>query len=347
MSIHLPSPQASTTISSNRSFRNSTPDLPKEIISHDVAPENQEARDSLEIQKQVKPKTNAFQRLLKSLCSCSKPQEPIEPMALKDPQELVLLIIKGKKRQAVSAVKKGNLNPERVSIGGFSPLDAAITNNSKKVTQALINAGVDLNKPSIWGKTPIQVASQNGYIEILNMLLASGRVNVDAVDNFGCTAMHTAIQNNKNTILESLIQAKANPNLHDHFGRTPLHTAAEFGRNQSAALLLNANIEVNPLDNFGNTPLDAICRLSFTPERIEILKLLLQHGAEPGKKACWTSLIANPTLEALEKLHKNLSNTEEPDQELIQLLNDRLPRWKAESIDNKGQDKLILPNSIS
>ena len=99
------------------------------------------------------------------------------------------------------------------------------------------------------GETALISAAKNGHEEVVKLLLENGpKVNLtDSKHNN--TALMAAIQSsfpNKDRIVKSLLQRKANPNLRNKTGNTPLMEA-----------------------------------LSSTVKRKEIIILLLQYGANP------------------------------------------------------------------
>jgi uncharacterized protein len=69
-------------------------------------------------------------------------------------------------------------------------------------------------------------------------------------------------------------------------GDTPLHVAAYYERAVAVNLLLAAGASIDPLNKNGQTPLaTALIRLDRSPSvgREELIKLLLERGADPSK----------------------------------------------------------------
>jgi len=75
--------------------------------------------------------------------------------------------------------------------------------------------------------------------------------------------------------IESLLQARANPNITCKFGNTPLHVAAE-GRHNACSLLLKYGADLEAQNNYGETPL--MCATHNSTD--DICRLLLEHNAQ-------------------------------------------------------------------
>lgn len=70
-------------------------------------------------------------------------------------------------------------------------------------------------------------------------------------------------------------------NATDKYGATALHRAASKGNLQCVNILLGEyKARVDMMDSEGNTPLYLACE----EERVEVVKVLLKHGANPYAK---------------------------------------------------------------
>ena len=85
--------------------------------------------------------------------------------------------------------------PAAVRIGGMASVGEALykacfTGQAREVRR-LLSEGADVNNADEQGCTPLMAASQNGHVEIVDMLLAA-QANANAANNDGQTALHMA-----------------------------------------------------------------------------------------------------------------------------------------------------------
>jgi ankyrin repeat protein len=77
-------------------------------------------------------------------------------------------------------------------------------------------------------KTPLDLASGNGELEVARLLIKSGS-NVNSQDNMGCTPSHTAAQNGHLSLVELLLDSGADIDMRDNSEKTPFDLAQEMG----------------------------------------------------------------------------------------------------------------------
>jgi ankyrin repeat protein len=103
-------------------------------------------------------------------------------------------------------------------------------------------------------------------------------------DEDGRTPLMHAILDDKAdlALIKLLITRGADVNAADREQWTPLHFAARDGKSAVVQALLDAGASIDAPNNFGNTPL---WELVMGPKTdAQMIKTLLQHGADPGKK---------------------------------------------------------------
>ena len=86
---------------------------------------------------------------------------------------------------------------------------------------------LDLNykDDTMSNNTALHVAAANGHTEIVKMLLDSGRVLLNELNEFGNTPLHYAALNGKADIVNLLLDHKADVNIKNEFGRIPFEEA--------------------------------------------------------------------------------------------------------------------------
>lgn len=118
----------------------------------------------------------------------------------------------------------------------------------------------------------------------LDELLKSA--DVDSRDRDGRTPLMYAIlaEHADPQMIEYLVRHGADVNAVEKGERwTPLHFAARDQKVEIAEILLNHGAAVDSVDVFGNTPLSR-CVTSTYPLNLQVVDLLLAHGADPRRK---------------------------------------------------------------
>jgi cytohesin len=111
------------------------------------------------------------------------------------------------------------------------------------IARALVARGIDVEKKTSWGQTPLLHAASRGTTEITELLVATKRVTLDAQDKDGFTPLHFASRHGHIGAVRALLAAGANPNAQESYGFTPLHEAAENERADVVRALLDAGAD--------------------------------------------------------------------------------------------------------
>jgi ankyrin repeat protein len=207
------------------------------------------------------------------------------------------------------------------SRDGETLLIKAVKRGSAKAVTLLLDAGADVNKPTMddneyEGMTPLMFAVHEEFFTGLHMvdLLLNAGASVHATDTNGQTPLHYVSMWFGGTwpeIISMLLRRGADPNARDGFGWTPLHHVCNNCNNEDGALavLLAAGADPNVANRDGSTPLllavSDSCYSEYVPH-------LLNAGANPNiaDKQGWT-----PLMRAVEE-HEGA----ECEQEVVQLL---------------------------
>jgi ankyrin repeat protein len=199
-------------------------------------------------------------------------------VARRHPEMVELLASKGADVNARGAIRDyqrvatAESRAKSLDRGGFTPLLYAARENCRECVEILLKHKVDVNLGDPSDVVPLSVAMLNANWDIAKRLVEAG-ADVNAWDWYGRAPLHVAISNmqtansrnpldndrpNKATgreLVALLVERGANPNQQQHFGATGFGGAADRG---TTPLLVAAGT--------GN---------------IEVVKLLLAHGANP------------------------------------------------------------------
>ena len=154
-------------------------------------------------------------------------------------------------------------------------------NGNNDFLEFLIKARVNIEAKDRAGNTALHGASFNGHLEIVKLLVKAG-ANIHATDNYGHTPLYDALNFQPPKVghievVKFLIEKGADVNIETkHNSYTPLHRASESGQVHFVELLIEAGASVHAQDKLGRTALHIASWLGNT----EIVKLLIEKGAK-------------------------------------------------------------------
>ena len=184
---------------------------------------------------------------------------------------------------------------------GVPAITHASENGHVEVVDILIQAGVDVNqKHQDWGRTPLHVASRRGHVEVVNFLIQAGG-EVDIQNEMYETPLHWASECGHVEVVKILIQAGGDINSRDERGSTPLHVASGSGHVEAVDILIQAGAEVNCHTEKGDTPLH---EASYNGH-VKVVNFLIQAGGEVNQQ---DGKGATPLLRASENGHVEVVN---------------------------------------
>ena len=142
------------------------------------------------------------------------------------------------------------------------------------------------------GYTLIAAASAKGHVQIVKELLLRNP-DLEIPDYDGATPLHLACSGPYKTIVELLLQAKANPNAKTNDNVSPLHIIAGFSdQKKILSLLLEKGALHNVKDDDGDTPL----HVAASNNNLSAIKQLLKNGATINEQ---NSIGFTPLMEAI------------------------------------------------
>lgn len=122
----------------------------------------------------------------------------------------------------------------------------------------------------------------HGHIDEVRSFIQNGDINV--VNRNGANLLMEAIAYGKNDIADFLINSGIDINIQDKAGFSALHYAVWWKNLPIIKTLIEKGANVNQMDNKGNTPLWYSLTLYRQICDLEIVKMLLFHGATPSLK---------------------------------------------------------------
>ena len=205
-----------------------------------------------------------------------------------------------------SSLALASTNPSDLNVQLIEAIEAGQANRVK----ALIAEGADPNyKDTLIGDTPLHYAVWDGYLQIVEILLAN-EVDPNAKNNFEKTPLHyvvmqgaflpsrkdfdpdlhSALWNRYKNIIEVLIAGGADPDSKDNNRESPLHLATDIG--DKAIIMMEALIangaDPNARNKWNETPIMSAAWLGYKATA----EALIAMEADPNAKRDdgWTPL---------------------------------------------------------
>uniref|UniRef100_A0A0E0M0U6 MSP domain-containing protein n=1 Tax=Oryza punctata TaxID=4537 RepID=A0A0E0M0U6_ORYPU len=180
---------------------------------------------------------------------------------------------------------------------GRTALHVAAAAGEVAAAAALVDMGADAAATDARGRTPLDVAREKGYQEVVDVLerwelvmtaarrgdlqslesLLSKRAGVRGRDQYGLTALHlAAIKGHCDVIALLAGSGCMDIECEDVEGHRPLHLAVEGGSAEAVELLLDMGAEVHATTRRGATPLQMAVTMGYEA----IAQLLRGRGAD-------------------------------------------------------------------
>jgi uncharacterized protein len=168
------------------------------------------------------------------------------------------------------------------------PLIDAARNADRETVRQLVQGKVDVNAAEADGTTALHWASYRDDGESADLLIKAG-ANVNAANDLGATPLWTASLNGSAAMVRRLLEAGANPNAALLLGETPLMVAARSGNAEVVEQLLTRGSNVNARAARGQTAL----MWAVAQKHSEVVKALLARGADVhARSESWSQIEA-------------------------------------------------------
>ena len=156
------------------------------------------------------------------------------------------------------------------------PLVQAAKRNDLAAVQSLLRQRVDANAADGDGATALHWAAYHGSVEILDALIAAG-AEPDRANDLAITPLALAAGNGHAPIVERLLARGADPNAASLTGVTPLMRASRTGSAASARALLARGANVNAAERERR---QTALMWAAAQRHPEVVTLLLDRGAD-------------------------------------------------------------------
>ncbi|XP_052072850.1 uncharacterized protein LOC127710935 [Mytilus californianus] len=158
-----------------------------------------------------------------------------------------------------------------------SPLNVVSQQNYLDIMKALLKNNLDVNVMNKFGTTPLFIASENGHVGMIKLLLAYDcDPNTRRLET-SKTPLFIAVEKGHTQVVKLLLKHKADPNVRTEDKKTPLYIAANLGLTDIVELLLENKCDITFCGN-QKSPLFIAARLGHT----DIVRLLLESSSDPN-----------------------------------------------------------------
>ena len=204
----------------------------------------------------------------------------------------------------------------------------------KTITRVLVLGVLIGAMPAFAGAAGSEAAdaAQRKDLAALRAML-SKRVNVNAPQADGTTALHSAAHYNDVEAVQLLLKAGANPSTTNRFGASPLSAAATSGNAALVKVLLDAGADAKSVSTLDG---ETVLMIAARSGSAETVRLLLDRGADVNARERYKGQTA--LMWAASERHAPI----------VKLLLERGADWRVRSFDRETRPpKLSAASSIS
>ncbi|XP_033635280.1 transient receptor potential cation channel subfamily A member 1 homolog isoform X2 [Asterias rubens] len=161
-----------------------------------------------------------------------------------------------------------------------TPLHIAAEKGYIQIVKILLERGASLEAKNEEEQTALHLASKHGRVHTLNELVRQDITGINDEDENSNSPLHLAATEGHAKCVLALIAAGADIEARNHTLWTPLDCSAANGWVKCATALLENDSPVDPIDKSKTTPLHLACRNG----HVEMVKLLATWGADLSLK---------------------------------------------------------------
>jgi ankyrin repeat protein len=158
----------------------------------------------------------------------------------------------------------------------------AVMRGNKDALRSLLQRKVDVNAPQVDGTTALHWAVRADDLQTADLLIRAG-AKVSAANREGATPMQLAALNGNAAMIEKLIKAGADPNTPlSKFEDTALMIASRTGKPDAVKMLLDHGANVNAKETWGDT---TALMWAVSEGYPAVVKVLIDHRADVNARS--------------------------------------------------------------
>ena len=207
-----------------------------------------------------------------------------------------------------------------IAAGGFSLILAgaapdlrlieAVRNSDASAVRALLKQRVDVNATQPDGATALHWAAYRDDREAADLLIRAG-ARVNAANQLGATPLWVAANEGNTEMMDRLAAAGADPNLALGTGETPLMTASRTGNLAAVRTLLRHGASVNAKESSRS---QTALMWAISERHSDVAALLVEFGADVKARTNVRHELVNSGADGTQRLTSDRSDLFEEDQ---------------------------------
>jgi ankyrin repeat protein len=157
----------------------------------------------------------------------------------------------------------------------------AVKAGNGAVAVGLLQKKVDVNAREADGTTALHWAVRNDDATLVDRLIRAG-ANAKAENRYGVTPIALACENGSAPVVERLLKAGVSANTTGPLGETALHLCARTGKADAVRMLLTNGARVDTIENWrGQTPL----MWAAAEGNVDAMRMLIEAGADVNARS--------------------------------------------------------------